>query len=500
MGWARIRGAPRRLASDGHDLLDPRIDVTARTAWLLRVSRLASPWGATTAERFVDRLAEVGYPDRHGSQVSIWESGRAPLPLGLVGAYERALDRAPGELLGAVGGMQQTERAAVPDRTTGDRADAFRRLSILDELIAADRASGADWIALAQMLTDPRVTPPAESTVRRWCHVLTVEMLRSGHFDYSARWTALSILLSDPLLSVIAEHEIIAAVGEAGVPLARNGWDVLSQSRRPGIAGALIDRLEPGDDERNLGLSFGLATMIGRVELSRDDVLRLTPRLRSLSTEGSSLDEELGFMLAARLGPSFLAAVGHPPPAPWAHRRYLEQPPHFAQYLDAVRSSSGLDHDEMIERLLQEALSEVLVEKRQLAHQLIGASPYRDAVARTALEVATRSGDAYARYAAANLLRQLAPDDRALLVGLLDSPDPTVRANGVIAVGRAGVREGVPALLELTRDSQLRPSALMALGMIGAATGANDSAELRASQWWLRHGGTPTTTPTPIVD
>lgn len=198
MGWARIRGAPRRLPVDGRDLLDPVIDVTA---WLLRVSRLASPWGSTTAERFVDRLTEVGYPGRHASQVSLWESGRVTTSLGLVGAYERALDLAPGELLGAVGGMQQTARIHAVDRQPADRAQVFRRLSQLDERIVADIATGADWIAVAELLTDPRVTPPAESTVRRWAYTLSVQMLRSGHFDYSSRWTALSILLADPLFA-----------------------------------------------------------------------------------------------------------------------------------------------------------------------------------------------------------------------------------------------------------------------------------------------------------
>lgn len=132
-------------------------------------------------------------------------------------------------------------------------------------------------------------------------------MLRSGHFDYSSRWTALSILLADPLFAEPVEAEIVSAIAEPGVPLARNGWDALSQATRPGIARSLIDRLVPGDDERSLGLAFGLATMIGRVELSRDDVFRLRPRLRLLVDDGSAAEQEMGYMLAGRLGPTTMS-------------------------------------------------------------------------------------------------------------------------------------------------------------------------------------------------
>lgn len=489
MGWARIRGAPRRLPVDGRDLLDPVIDVTARTAWLLRVSRLASPWGSTTAERFVDRLTEVGYPGRHASQVSLWESGRVTTSLGLVGAYERALDLAPGELLGAVGGMQQTARIHAVDRQPADRAQVFRRLSQLDERIVADIATGADWIALAELLTDPRVTPPAESTVRRWAYTLSVQMLRSGHFDYSSRWSALSILLADPLFAEPVEAEIVSAIAEPGVPLARNGWDALSQATRPGIARSLIDRLVPGDDERSLGLAFGLATMIGRVELSRDDVFRLRPRLRLLVDDGSAAEQAMGYMLAGRLGPTTMSELGHPPAPVWTRRSYVEKPPHYEQYVDAVRRTSGIEHDAMIERLLQEALSEVLLEKQQMANQLISASPYRDAVALTAVEVATSSPDPIARHAAANMLRQLAPDDRVQLTRLLDSPDPHVVTNGIVASGRGGVQEAAARLTVLCTDPRYRAEALMALGMLGHQVRVDSAVELRASQWWMRHRG-----------
>lgn len=497
MSWGKIRGAPRRLPADEHDLFDSSIDVAARTAWLLRVSRMASPWGARTADSFVRRLAEVGYPIKHGSQVSQWESGRFTAPLALVAAYERALSLAPAELLGAVASMQQTYRVTVAEPIPDDRDQLFTQISMLDEAIAEGTATGHDWLTLVILITDPRITPRPRGTARLMAHGLTTEMLRAGHFDYSSRWAALSILLGDSLYQELAEQEIVAVAQQPGAPLARNAWAALSQSTRKGVAATLIEQFVSGDDERVLGVSFGLATMIGRRQLGGQDVEALQDRLQVMAREGSPQDRDIAYSLAGRLGGRTMAAVGHPPPAQWSQRGFVERPPHYDDYLAAVREASGLDDDPIIDRLLQEALSNLWLEKRQLAQELIGASPYRDAVARTAIHVATTSAVGQARRSASNLLRQITPDDQSLLRRLLFATDPKVVSDGLIAIGRGGALDRA-ALAPFLDDPTTREDALMAAGMLGHTGVAATDEEQVAADWWARGGGRRTTPGTPV--
>ena len=488
MGWGKIRGAPRRLPVDRNDLFTPIIDVAARTAWLLRVSRFASAWGDQTADAFGRRLAEVGLPVSHSSLISQWESGRTVQSLSLVAAYERALWLAQGELLGAVGSMQQSSRVSAGERPEQDRESRWRELSRLDDRIEDGRASGRDWLALATLLTDQRNAPPPEGLIRRWTYELTIDMLRSGHFDYSTRWSAISVLISDPLYADAVEREVIAAAAEAGAPLARNAWDALSQSGRHGAAGGLINRLSLGNYEQLLGLSIGLATMIGRKQLSHTDVGQLQHKVRELLADGDDAERELAFMLAGRLGRSTMTSVSYPRNQMWNSRTFVEHPPHLEEYLAAAREASGIEDDLMLRRLLQEALSGLWVEKRQLAHQLIGASPYRDAIARTAVQVATTSPEPHARHAAALLLRQTAPDDRTQLTRLLHCDDQMVVRLGIVAVGRGGDHSAVDMLGTFLDDETTRADALLARNMLGRADDPRTTQEQGGERWWATHG------------
>ncbi|GAB3581180.1 hypothetical protein [Calidifontibacter terrae] len=486
MVWSRVRGAPRGLPVDRTDLLGATIDLQARVAWLLRVNRIASPYGALPAEAFNARLAEVGGRARHTSAISTAESGRAAIDLELVAAYERALGRAHGQLTGAVSDIVLAQRANA-QWATPSREEAYRGLSRLQETVDHGAATGTDWIALAGFVTAANASPPPESLVRRWSHQLTIEMLRSGYFDYSCRWTALALLLSDPLLAPPVEEEIIAVASTPGAPYTRNAWDVLTESRQRLRVGQLICGLTVDDPERTLGLSLGLATMIGRGQLGRDDVAALVRQLYELSSYGSENDRALAWMLAARLGQTASRTIGAPVvPAPERHVM-ISAPPMLEAYVNAAREESGLAEDDMIVRLLKESLSHLLLERRQMAHLMISASPYRDSIARVAVAISTTHPDKEARASASVLLRQVRPDDRSLLLDLVRSSDPDVVTHGLTACARTG--QQIPRALrdQLLEQPQTRAVTLNALGLMGDLDDRSPDAIL-VTDWHRRFG------------
>lgn len=492
MGWAGVsRGAPRRIVGDDNDIFSPRIDVKRRAAWLLRMSRIATPWGNRPAAGFVRRLHEVGLPEVHSSRVTSWEGGTLPVDISLVAGYERALGLHPGRLQGPIVAMllatdPQAQLTSVPPL---ERSKLFAVQNQVVERIEAGVGSGGDWLTLAGLLTAPTAVPPPAHIIENWINALFVEFVRSVHDDYTARWGTLASLVADPLLAPIVREQAMVVAREPGVPFARLIWDVLSQDVDASEYQNYMQGLLSSDSERQIGVSFGVATMLSRRQLSKSDVTALVEIVRQMAV-ASPEQRELAFMFAARLGGGVPALVGMPMRITEATLRLdLIKPAHLGGYVRRAREDAGIHDDPMIVRLLQEGLSHHFVDKRQVAHQLIAASPYRESVASHATKIAASAALAEDRVTAALLLRQMAPADLTSVYRLLESPDPVVVNHALIAIARAG---GDPPddLERLLRDPLTREGAVLTSIYARRPIVDASPAEQARERWWSRHGGT----------
>lgn len=499
--WVSGRGRPRELPYDATPLRGSRVDVRARIAWLLRVTRMASPIGGTGKD-FARRLTEAGYPSSE-AQVSRVEAGTlSDIPGGLISAYERLLHLPSGHLRGVCEALDHSLGAGrlVPPKEARSALplDIPRTLAEVDERIGDGHAAGGDWLTLATMLHQPRglVLPPRLQD--EWVGQLMGEMVRSIGGAYISRFDALSRMIRHPLVRGSVVHAVRDLIFDEGAQSRIDAISLLGEVPDPLLVGELVGYLVEHDGVIRRGAAFALLQPVMSGRLTPDQAVDVQRAVLTVAHDDPEHGGDDAFLLAQRMSLSLtrqvVSLLGRNPtvPTPSAH---IETPGQLSVYLRAAAGVSGLEQDRMLQRLLQEALSVDFVERRHHALMLLLMSPYRSVLADAAVTVAGGADDPVASTAAGHLLSYLADDgQRPGLVGLLRSSGQGQQAAALMGLAHGGgVSAGVDLHAQLG-DPGLERLAVYAAGMSGhpdlaSVAGDRFSPEVRAhARWWERQG------------
>lgn len=497
-------GRPRDLPRE-----ESGIDVRARIAWLLRVSRMASDAGGTGSE-FARRIGRHGFPESP-SWLSRRETGQEPIPPSLINAYEVELGlgaghlRAPCESMAhSLGGGSTSDWARGP-RRTGDRAATLREIDQVADKINNCTASGHDWLGFSELVGGPHGMVLPTVLLDQWALQLVHEMMRSIGGEYACRHEALSRMMRDTVTRDSVARAVYAAVGDPSAQATLDAWVVLGESDDPAFHLQLVKELAREEGHRRHGISLALMHPMhtGSFDVS---VLPLLSRvLVGIASDNSPGAQHVARMMAAELPPPLRATVlraAGPIEAPATTTANGAPDLHRACFEAAVQHS-GMFDDPMLARLIGEAVTPSLPEHQHHSNLLLTVSPYRDVLADAAIVASSKeSASAATRSSASTMLSyQSGLRQQAPLVRML---------RGSIAEQLTGLRglahgSGVPhdvSLVPHLSDPSTADQAMYAAGMSGhpdlqLVRGApRFGSTLRGkARWWLTHGpalGRPT--------
>jgi hypothetical protein len=517
---ARRRGRPFRLPTDPTPIAAPVPGSGQRLAWLLGASRLYArdPELAQRAN-FISALQDVGTP-ADTTKLSRWESGRVSVPLSVVRAYERVLDLPHGQLtVGGIGLLRVGDRATTrPDPPQADPAQAHLRLDELFAEVLAGRAPGHVWLELCDHLTQQQHVYLLPDTWRQVSDLLAAELASSSGLAYVSRFEALRMLVANPG----SRRHAVKAVGSAVThpatvfmihPLAllqevqdEQAWDLLGRvlqgapsTLRSAAAWAMVGKVARGDctEVEIAGVETLVREMLqrSRSTLERLDALTLVRALPPESAAGLG-QPGLGQQGLDRDSLTALVLAQSNAEIRDAHRARSVS----AKIADAAQLKTPIDHhvgqDQMLHRLVREALFHVEHGRRHQAALLLAASPYRSALGDPLVELARRSDGTTAVLALAALFQIADAGQRGALLELgLTDRRPAVRATALMSLGQVvgGVdpAEGdrLRVVLDRPGPAALKAAALNVLGMGAAdclAELADDGPHAEAARWWLQ--------------
>lgn len=497
MGWNASTGRPYVFPEDTSDLNGPQIQIRPRIAWLLRTNRIDSPYRQPA--EFVKRVADLGRPAVPGGPSEI-ETRNRSLDAEVILTYEMALDLPKGSLIGPADSLSRSFLTrGIRHHSVVHPEARWGELAQLEGKFQDHAMTGGDWLTFSNLLDQPDGLPMFPSTLEEWSRRLVIELMRSVGPAYLARMEAISRLVQveHPRRAVVrAVQDMTLEKGAQGI------IDVvaaLGDAPRAPTMNTVLDIFTSTEGGARTGAALALDQWLSLGGFSADARRRVERAIVEVAHADPDEGARAGLILAPHLSPKLAVSLRRmvdssvPPAAgPLRSRR----PPGLAHYLDAAYRFSAASGDRMIERLLQEALSEDPGGRRHHAIVLIGASPYREPIASAAAELLEQSTDPATRHRAGLLMTYLAGEaHQQALVRMLRDPDTQVQAHALTALAHS---TGVPAEVDL-HDHLSRPdvalSAIYAAGMSGHpdVVSARDSRfappEVRDSAcWWLRHG------------
>lgn len=508
----RRRGRPYRLPEDPTPIQAAVPGLTNRIAWLLGVSRIhAADPRLTRREAFIDELRTLGIV-ADSSRLSRWESGRAPVPSQVLGAYERILGLPRGQLVAATAGMVRPAEAAStqPEPLDADPGLAHQQLDEHFEVVLAGSAPGHVWMELCELLTRQRHLYLLPATWSQVSELLASELARATGLAYLSRFEALRMLLRNPgsrrhaLLAIggLVTHPVtefvvhpLSLLQEVDDPQARDlllrllsdlpghqrsaaAWALSGQLRRNHYAEADLDRLE-------------VAT-IDMLHRSRGPLHRLDPLAIHACLPEPSHARVLGSGLDKECRRAVELCRRHAELIKPEHARVVSH-----KLADRVETRIGigasLEPDPMLRRLTREALFHVSHERRHQAANLLAVSPYRAALADELFAVAANSEETTTVLTTTALFHLADERQRAGLLQLaLDDTRPTVRLAALLTLGQvaAGLSDQETDKLEATlgQDTRLDRAVLQVLGMAQASCLERLGSDPRfgeAARWWM---------------
>lgn len=503
-------GRPPVLPVDRTPLNAGRVDHAARVGWLHLTARALS---GTTRGTLSRRLGEAGVV-ADTSRLSRWESGRQQPSTEVTAAYEEALGLAPGRLLAPV-------RAVV--RSGDHRPPGLEQAPTdLDDLLEQvlepwAPATGGTWLRLAVGLSHHDHVFLREREWRTLSRRLVSELARTVGVDHHRRHEACVTLLDVPG----ARPHLLRAVGEW---VTRRGVQVVTPvlsllSGLPGDRDAtdelVLRLLGSRDPQLVAGTVPVAASLLDRGHLAPAHVGRLEQLCarRLATTQDVHLAVDL-LDVAVRL-----------PEGSFDRVLSAQRDAGIRTQLEAIRSSSTLlpdvtnrrlarslawrvqsgtddheppDPDQMLVRLVREALFHVHGARRQLAGRTLAASPYGHRLATHVAALTSDPRDLLATRAWELLLVLGHGDGRDTVVQHATEATYPFQSAALLSLGLGGrrltpeERDAVVGTALRTEHARVRYTATLALGLAApAALPALDGLDQRTDRavtWWRRTG------------
>jgi hypothetical protein len=509
----RRRGRPPGLVSDATPANSLELDADIRAGWLMRSWRLhLSP--DSNARSFAGRLTALGH-SADASRVSRWETGRLPVPLHVVSAYEQALDLPRGILVALT---MVTRRLAHPRgdlrQVLDPRHVAPSRFQEALDLVVDGDPCGGDWLDVASFAAShPGKTILPTSLWQQLVRRLVQEHVISVGAAYATRNQAAQLLGLHPT----ARRALVLSVGEHVADnrslVVADAISLLKQVEDPGAADLAIRLLTHPDEATRNGAISAVVGKLARGQLDRARLAALEAtlievvRLRGIDSGGlfARIGDVVALMPAeARWRVHRAAPVSvprhrpSPPPAPLP--RSL-----VAQSVRAIARPGDEPEEPMIERLVEEALTHRISERRFQASLSIALSPYCARVARGAamqLREHAEADPALGERMMVLLTLVATQEQRGHMRALAEDPSSAMRVGALLATAHLPL-PGAPSeradLWALTSAGEADEATLRAsiycAGMTGdpilAAVEADDRQPqwVRASAgWWRQHG------------
>ncbi|HYF72463.1 MAG TPA: hypothetical protein VD864_06560 [Nocardioides sp.] len=515
----RRRGRPQRLPEDPHALSSGKVGCEQRVAWLVTVARVLGP-DPELARRdgFIAALKERGIPV-DASRVSRWESGLQPLPAAVTATYESVLGLPDGWLVAVAKGLRRSFAGGPTVRRNPAHERPLSNTEVESLLERGEQgvATGAHWLRLTDELNRYDKVFLREREWAQVTHQLVSELGRAVGPGYVRRYEAAAAFIGHP----IARQHLLMAIGRfVTAPDAQVVAPVLNLlAEVPDRAAADLTLRLLSADTDNVYLRRA-ASSVAAIKLARGhfDETALPPlesHVLGALRRGESLDGRLdAFDLAVRLpdhswervagglrtrrafGLVTNARAGDElVPAPRAASLIADLAPAIQADTPAHQAQ---EPDQMLRRLLREALLHSHKPRRHHAALLIAASPYAPAAARHCLRLAADDNELLAARAWTVLMRLGDGGHHDQVVERATADErPTVRARALVNVGLCGgvtpeESAAIAARYDTARSAE-KHATLFALGMTGAPelsdfAKTGDPETQRGAQWWLDRG------------
>lgn len=515
----RRAGRPVRMPVDPTPMESERFRAWPRSAWLHVTSRTVPAVVISRSELAQKLRAEEITADV--SKISRWESGQHSVPPAVTAVYETATGLAPARLLAVSRSLarssgHRSERAGLHQVPLPDHEDID---DVLDRALRPDSSvDGADWLAWATSVCafGHFYMPP--TAWQQVCDRLVAELALTRGVAHHRRHEACVTLLDHP----VAQPHLLRAAGRwltrRDVQVVTPVLSLLAEVDSPATADLVLKLLRSSSRRLRAGALGVATTQLGRGHLGTDAQRELeTLCARRLSRTTSTSEALATLDLATHLPPQpfqrLVGALRHPGVRATVLRAREEasvvsEPTRrgIGRRLGwrAQLASMGGDRrtpepDEMLDRLLQEALFHVHGWRRMLAGRILDASPYAAAVAEGVLHLTGDERPAVS-LRAWELLGTLGHGGHTeeLLDRALATMNPESRREALYAVSLAprpltsSEQDRVVAAAQDASSPDVRFAAVLTLGRVGpsglAAVRGLDSATARAVAWWQGAG------------
>jgi hypothetical protein len=367
-----------------------------RIAWLLRVNRRFGPGGRDVRlAGFAAGLAAAGCPASAG-QLSRWETGHLPVPHHAVVAYEKVLGLPRNRLVTVVDGIyrHRADRAA-PSRLDrrirpDDRSTLTRAEDLLDRALFDGPMSGADWDELTVLLTAfGTVVMPGRSWGRLTQRLLSEQLISDGD-AWRQRSESTHRLLWLPASRPHLIGACAAVIRDPSSQIVIEPLAVLDVIDDPAVSALLAAQLTEPVSERTLrGALLAGAARVRNRQFSPDQLRRIIPAALDLLTDAawSAAVRPLAAELLGNLQPGSRAAAitrlraGDPVLATEDGRSRRMTGRIVGSVLSHTEAYDDGAPDDLLTRVVDEMLFSANPDVRLHAAQVLGATPFRAALA-----------------------------------------------------------------------------------------------------------------------
>lgn len=401
----RSRGRPQRLPNDASPITSDDYEGNKRLAWLLATNRMLGP--ATkdiTRSDFVTLMKQRGMRI-DSSRISRWESGLDYISPDLVEAYEAVAGLQPAQI-GAVRRVLARDGRLLTRST--DRHSGPADPELIDELIdglEAGRIRGQQWIWLADQLRRFQTIYLHRRTWQDLADQLVDELARSSSIAYLARYEAAAALMKSPQAQPYLSKSVGRYVLDPQTQVITPVLQVLSEVAEAGASDVVLRLVGAPNVKLRRSAAIVAAAMIRRGNLAPHhkalerqvgrDLLRAPGRTSVVTLDLASrmTDEQFDRLHRSTTDEGVRStlrqarATGELVDPDQA--RLLAD--HIGLHAELLCARASADPDQMLRRLIREALFHVHRSRRHLASALLLASPYAAAVGEVVLRLTSHA-------------------------------------------------------------------------------------------------------------